>query len=867
MRIILFASVLLLCRLGFGQVVFEGIVTNEQKEPLAGVMVTLKKDVSGPVLVFSRTNASGYYKITYKGNVDSLRIFARAMAYEEQGTMILTGKNTYDFILRPSSWNLEEILVRPPVSRKKDTLSYQVDYFTRAGDRTLADVIKRIPGLEVSQTGSITYQGNPIEKYYIEGLDLLGDGYGLANNNLPADKVDRVEILENHQSLRMLEGIQHSNRTSLNIKLKNKYTTTIPVAMGAGGSPAMGLAEFLPMVFSPDRQFIGGFKANNTGKDISMDGLQHNSLQDLITEQAGNARTDIIHVNSPAITADRYRFNESAYGTLNSLSRIKKDLQLRFNAWYLSDHFSMRGESKTRYNLDEDTVVFSEENATDQQNNKLHMEADLFENSTGKFFKNALKMTFDHKKGWGDLLTNNARLDQKAESQVRDFNNDFGYLVKVGSQLIQVSSAVSYKNIPQSLRIINDGYTFPFSENAKEILQEVNDKKLHADLMLRAHRKTGGFNYSLRTGGEVKHEQMASLLSVGRTGYYGNDLRWKESSLLVDPQIERNRDNWQLRMNFPLAYRSFQIKDDLYDMNHKIIRLPFEPSFFLKYAFRKDWELQTDFRRNYRFGSIENMYMGFVLQDYRSLNRKNGPLAEDLRNVASVVVRYHNPFKYINGWLTARYSHIERNSITSGQIYENGGTTTIVYNQKNPLQIAGVNGVLRYISPYRGATVGLQGEWNRQASQIIINDRLTKLQNNSLNARLGWGILLAKKVNLKVDHEITRTISRPEGARVSEIFYQKHVADIRYTINQKHFLWTKGEYYTFKMTDNTTETGFWDLGYRYIHKKSEIEALWQNILNKNRFQNGMVSAFSEFYQSVTLRPTQFLLTFRWTFSP
>ncbi|MCD8541084.1 MAG: hypothetical protein LRY55_16000 [Leadbetterella sp.] len=132
----------------------------------------------GPVLAFARTNAQGYYKITYRGSADSLKIFAQAMAYGEQHQEVTAGKNTYDFSLRPSSRHLEEILVRPPVSRRNDTLSYSVDHFTRAGDRTLADVMKRIPGLEVSRSGQITYRAIPLKNTILKGWIYWEDATG-----------------------------------------------------------------------------------------------------------------------------------------------------------------------------------------------------------------------------------------------------------------------------------------------------------------------------------------------------------------------------------------------------------------------------------------------------------------------------------------------------------------------------------------------------------------------------------------------------------------------------------------------------------------------------------------------------------------
>ncbi len=865
MRIILLVSVIWLCRPAFAQHILEGRVTNEQKEPLAGVSVILKKE--GPVLAFARTDTRGYFKITYRASMDSLQLFAQAMAYAGQSRAVVPEKRIYNFILRPSSRQLEEIRVRPPVSRKNDTLSYGVDFLTRAGDRTLADVMKRIPGLEVSSTGRITYQGNPIEKYYIEGLDLLGGRYGLANNNLPAEKVDRVEVLENHQSVRMLDGVQQSYRTSLNIRLKNKYTTTIPVVTGAGASPLMGLAEFLPMVFSPQKQFIGGFKANNTGKDITIDGAQHNSLADLLEEQVRVTRSDIVQVSLPAIDADRYRFNESAYATVNNLNRLKKDLQLRLNAGYMYDQLKRESVSEIAYNLYEGTIVLAEENKTRQSNSQFRLEAELSENSTGKYFANKTRMTLENKNGRGDLLTSGAFLDQEARNRLSNFRNDFSRFLKAGPQLIRISSTVSYKDNPQSLRIFNSGYGFSFAENARQALQEINDKKLDTDLIVQGYRKIAGLDYTLKTGGQFHRHRMESDLLANSTSLYQNDLHWTQYNVLTEQQIEKNGQYLRLKLTLPWSYRSFQIRDDLYGIRRDVKRFPFEPAFFMQYITRKNWEFQTNLSRRYRFGSMESMYTGFILKDYRTLNQRDVPLAEDLQYVVSAVIKYNNPFKYISAWLTTRYAHTERNIMTSGILQENGSITTVAFLQKNPMHHTGINGVLRYIVPGKDATLNLSGGWTRQTGIIRMNDRFTDLLNNSLNARIGWGILPAKKVNVKADHEFTRTLSRPEGTASARLFQQKHTVDIRYPLAKKHFFWTKGEYYAFKMTTGNLETGFWDMGYRYIQKKIEVEASWQNILNKNRFENATVSEFSEFYQSLMLRPARLLLTFRWTFSP
>ena len=84
-----------------------------------------------------------------------------------------------------------------------DTLTYNVATFADQNDRNIGDVLARIPGFEVNkQNGQIKYEGKPISKFYIEGLDMLGDKYGIATNSLPQVDVGSVQVMRNHQPIR-----------------------------------------------------------------------------------------------------------------------------------------------------------------------------------------------------------------------------------------------------------------------------------------------------------------------------------------------------------------------------------------------------------------------------------------------------------------------------------------------------------------------------------------------------------------------------------------------------------------------------------------------------------------------------------------
>lgn len=80
-----------------------------------------------------------------------------------------------------------------------------------------------MPGIEVSNNGEISYQGKPINKVNIEGLDLMGAQYNQATQNMPAEAVAQVQIMERNQPIKALEGKVSNDRATLNLKLKRGY--------------------------------------------------------------------------------------------------------------------------------------------------------------------------------------------------------------------------------------------------------------------------------------------------------------------------------------------------------------------------------------------------------------------------------------------------------------------------------------------------------------------------------------------------------------------------------------------------------------------------------------------------------------------
>ncbi|MDZ7936071.1 MAG: carboxypeptidase-like regulatory domain-containing protein [Emticicia sp.] len=217
-----------------------------QNKALSNAIITANKLNTETTIGFGMSKPSGQYEIKANSNADSLTLIIKMLGYATQRINIPNKSQTINFELEESSIELKEVKVRPdPIKKYGDTLSYAVSAFKDKNDRVIADIIKKLPGVEVTQSGQILYQGEPINKYYIEGMDLLEGRYKLANENLNVEAVTNVEILENHQPVRMLNGVVHSEKAALNIKLKKKHHHNWTNKFGSGLlSPTLGCESY-----------------------------------------------------------------------------------------------------------------------------------------------------------------------------------------------------------------------------------------------------------------------------------------------------------------------------------------------------------------------------------------------------------------------------------------------------------------------------------------------------------------------------------------------------------------------------------------------------------------------------------------------
>jgi len=441
----------------FSQNIIKGNVKNDENKVITNASVTITEVGNDNIIAYNITNIRGEFLIEVPISYKKIQINIRAINYVYISKEISNETQTLNFSLIPKETELKEVVVKQNAIRKKgDTLSYSVKEFADQKDRSIADVLAKMPGIEVLNDGKVLYQGKAIQKYYIEGMDLLEGKYNLANNNLPYESVSAVQILENHQPIKILDSLIPTDRTSLNIKLKKKIAYTGTAKLGIGYEPLLWEANITPMLFSKKQQLIASYQSNNIGNDASQELKTHTleSLMDLYDSPTKkNDLLNIISNQTPQIDKKRYLNNNIHLASLNFLKKIKKDIELKINVSYINDYQKEQGNNRTDYFLSDKTISLNENINNNLYYNSLQTDIILEQNTNKTFLKNSFKTEINWEKQKGILKNDTETVNQNLENPFYSFTNQLKIITPFKKQLLTVYSFINFNRAPQSLKI------------------------------------------------------------------------------------------------------------------------------------------------------------------------------------------------------------------------------------------------------------------------------------------------------------------------------------------------------------------------------------------------------------------------------
>jgi hypothetical protein len=225
MKKIYLYALLLISTISFSQSIkFEGMVLESGKTPLEMANVMAVNQANKAVDSYAITNDKGKFVLSLKQNATyTLKFSYLGMQNKEISVTTKTENITQNVSLEPGGIQLEgvEVVREMPVSIKGDTIVYNSDSFTNGTERKLEDVLKKLPGVEVDADGQVKVEGKAVTKLMVEGKDFFDGDTKLGVKNIPADAIDKIQVLRNYNENSILKGVENNqDNLAMNIKLK-----------------------------------------------------------------------------------------------------------------------------------------------------------------------------------------------------------------------------------------------------------------------------------------------------------------------------------------------------------------------------------------------------------------------------------------------------------------------------------------------------------------------------------------------------------------------------------------------------------------------------------------------------------------------
>ncbi len=269
---------------GFNQI-SGSLLDSATGKPLDKFVVTLVIRSSPPDTSYHFTDEKGLFNInpvpsapfSLLFNQMGYRPVARFFPNTNKEKKIETGR----LILAPAPKMLEEVFVQAPaIVIKEDTIEYRADAFKVKENAMTEDLLKKLPGIQVDKDGNVTAQGKTVTRVKVNGKDFFGGDVKTATRELPANIIDKVQVVDDYGDQATVSGIRDGDPEKIiNLQIRKDKNK------GVFGRATAGIGT--------EDRYQASVNANyfNNNQQISLFGNSNNVSQSLFNFGGGGGNS------------------------------------------------------------------------------------------------------------------------------------------------------------------------------------------------------------------------------------------------------------------------------------------------------------------------------------------------------------------------------------------------------------------------------------------------------------------------------------------------------------------------------------------------------------------------------------------------
>ncbi len=270
--------------------------------------------------------------------------------------------------MKQASNDLGNVTVtQSPMRMKQDTLEINASAFKTKPNAVAEDLLRKIPGMEVSKDGTIKSQGEQVQRVLVNGKRFMGDDPKVATRTLPPDVIDKIQVFDDLSDQSKFTGFDDGNRVkTINI------TTKKDMRKGVFGKAVVGAGtdgNFDESVnfnkFDGDKQLTLMGQANDINK-------QNFTQQNIGGGRGGNGGGGGRGGGFGGSGATSSGITTVFAGGINYRDAWSKDIDAYGSYFYNAPSISTINNSNTQNILNQDSSTYNNSNSSSISKNRNH---------------------------------------------------------------------------------------------------------------------------------------------------------------------------------------------------------------------------------------------------------------------------------------------------------------------------------------------------------------------------------------------------------------------------------------------------------------------------------------------------------------
>lgn len=675
-----------------------GIVTDSLLKPLAYTNILAKPLSKELDMAFAISDEKGRYKLVLKAN-ESYTVTVSYLGFQSKNFDINLDTNiTKNIYLKPSTNLLDEVIIINPVTIKQDTIIYDTKVFMTGTERKLKQVLKKLPGVEVDKNGGVTVLGKKVNKLLVDGKPFFGGGTKLGVENIPADAIEGIEVIDNYNEVAFLKGISGSDKMVMNIKLKKdkKRFTFGDIEVGAGTDKHY-LAHPTIFYYSPKTNinFIG---------DVNDIGVKSFTIKDYLDFEGGIGKmfsdpSSYFQLSKNAFSNflgnQDFKNGKNKFGALHLTQAINDKWDVSSYAIFSKTQNETQNETQNQY-LSESNNLIEDKTENGLIDNSFFMAKlalDYRPNSTNDisysaFFKSSTNENTNNISSLTQNILNN--LNTNSDDKTITLKQNAEWHKKI-SRKHTSSLTINYqydKSNPKNYWLTNQPILqglIPLQNDLEFNINQIKNLQTHnLSLLFKHYWVLNNSNHVYTTiGNNLLHDNYTTndfqklsnnTINNFNTAGFGNDLALNINDLYIGVQHKFKIGIITVKSGIAAHYYQWKVNQSTKVNRDKWLWLP---NFLTKIEFSKSEKINFNYNLMNSFADAPKYANKFQLSRYNAVIRGNENLENEL---------YHS----------AKLSYTKFSLYRGIIINGNVGYTKRIKTIRNQIQLQGIN---RFSSP------------------------------------------------------------------------------------------------------------------------------------------------------------------------